>query len=149
MEERVQTQICPCKYLKFGAMCLNLHSKCLYCHATHMKYCAAYPPPLAQARPRSPKSGQNGGSTPNPCLDKAVHARNMHDSKRVGEPSDGDGEGLRMGKSTLSKAALCSNLLPIPHVLQMDVVVHMTIGIKKLADTCSPVLRTYMTAMPG
>ena len=25
------------------------------------------PPPLAQARPRSHKSGQNGGSTPTPC----------------------------------------------------------------------------------
>ena len=34
-----------------------------------------YPPPLAQARPRSQKSGQNGGSTPTPCLDKAVHAQ--------------------------------------------------------------------------
>ena len=39
------------------------------------------PPPLAQARPRSQKSGQNGGSTPTPCLDKAVHARDTCDSK--------------------------------------------------------------------
>ena len=39
-----------------------------------------YPPPLAQARPRSQKSGQNGGSTPTPCLDKAVHARDTCDS---------------------------------------------------------------------
>ena len=46
------------------------------------------------------------------CLDKAMHARDMHDSKRVGEPSDGDGEGLRMGESTLSKAALCSISFP-------------------------------------
>ena len=38
------------------------------------------PPPLAQARPRSQKSGQNGGSTPTPCLDKAVHARDTCDS---------------------------------------------------------------------
>ena len=40
-----------------------------------------YPPPLAQARPRSQKSGQNGGSTPTPCLDKAVHARDTCDSQ--------------------------------------------------------------------
>ena len=39
------------------------------------------PPPLAQARPRSQKSGQNGGSTPTPCLDKAVHARDTCDSQ--------------------------------------------------------------------
>ena len=39
------------------------------------------PPPLAQARPRSQKSGQNGGSTPDPCLDKAVHARDTCDSQ--------------------------------------------------------------------
>ena len=32
---------------------------------------------------------------------------------RVGDPSDGDGEGLRMGKSTLSKVALCSISFPI------------------------------------
>ena len=38
-------------------------------------------PPLAQARPRSQKSGQNGSSTPTPCLDKAVHARDTCDSK--------------------------------------------------------------------
>ena len=68
--------------------------------------------PLAQARPRSQKSGQNGESTPTPCLDKAVHARDTRDNKGVGEPSDGDGEGLRMGKSTLSKAALCSISFP-------------------------------------
>ena len=37
------------------------------------------PPPLAQARPRSQKSGQNGGSTPTPCLDKAVHAHDTCD----------------------------------------------------------------------
>ena len=41
------------------------------------------------------------------------------------------------------------NILPIPHVLQMDVVVPMTKGTKNLADTCSPVLRGYVTAMPG
>ena len=70
------------------------------------------PLPLTQARPRSQKSGQNGGSTPTPCLDKAVHARDTRGSKRVGEPLDGDGEGLRMGKSTLSKAALCSISFP-------------------------------------
>ena len=69
------------------------------------------PLPLAQARPRSQKSGQNGGSTPTPCLDKAVHARDTRGSKRVGEPLDGDGEGLRMG-NTLSKAALCSISFP-------------------------------------
>ena len=40
-----------------------------------------YPPPLAQARPRSQKSGQNGGSTPTPCLDKAVHVRDTCDSQ--------------------------------------------------------------------
>ena len=39
------------------------------------------PPPLAQARPRSQKSGQNNGSTPTPCLDKAVHARDTCDSQ--------------------------------------------------------------------
>ena len=70
------------------------------------------PPPLAQARPWSQKSGQNGGSTPTPCLDKAVHARDTRDSKRVGGALDGDGDGLRMGKSTSSKAALCSISLP-------------------------------------
>ena len=47
-----------------------------------------------------------------PYLDKAMHACDTRDSKRVGEPSDGDGEGLRMGKSTLSKAALCSISFP-------------------------------------
>ena len=41
----------------------------------------AKPTPLAQARPRSQKSGQNGGSTPTPCLDKAVHARDTCDSQ--------------------------------------------------------------------
>ena len=39
------------------------------------------PPPLAQARLRSQKSGQNGGSTPTPCLDKAVHPRDTCDSQ--------------------------------------------------------------------
>ena len=39
------------------------------------------PPPLAQARPRSQQSGQNGSSTPTPCLDKAVHARDTCDSQ--------------------------------------------------------------------
>ena len=39
------------------------------------------PPPLAQARPRSQKAGQNGGSTPTPCLNKAVHARDTCDSQ--------------------------------------------------------------------
>ena len=39
------------------------------------------PPPLAQAQPQSQKSGQNGGSMPTPCLDKAVHARDTCDSK--------------------------------------------------------------------
>ena len=43
--------------------------------------CDKSPPPLAQARPRSQKSGQNGGSTPTPCLDKAVHARDTCDSQ--------------------------------------------------------------------
>ena len=71
-----------------------------------------YTPPPSQARQPSQKSGQNGGSTPTLCLDKAAHARDMRDSKRVGEPSDGDGEGLRMGKSTLSKAAFCSIYFP-------------------------------------
>ena len=70
------------------------------------------PPPLAQARPQSQKSGQNAGSTPTLCLDKAMHARDTRDSKGVGGPSDGDGEGLQMGKSTLSKAALCSIYFP-------------------------------------
>ena len=41
MEEVVQKQICPCKYLKFGPVCLNLRSKCMYRHATHMR-CPAY-----------------------------------------------------------------------------------------------------------
>ena len=35
------------------------------------------PPPLAQAQPRSQKSRQNNGSTPTPCLDRAMHARNI------------------------------------------------------------------------
>ena len=38
--------------------------------------------------------------------------RDTRDSKAVGEPSDGDGEGLQMGKSTLTKAALCSIYFP-------------------------------------
>ena len=42
---------------------------------------AVPPPPLAQARPRSQKSGQNGGSTPAQCLDKAVHAHDTGDSQ--------------------------------------------------------------------
>jgi hypothetical protein len=29
-------------HLKFGPMCLNLRSKCVYCHATPMKCCPAY-----------------------------------------------------------------------------------------------------------
>ena len=41
-----------------------------------------YPPPFAQARPRSQKSRQNSGSTPTPVrLDKPVHARGTHNSK--------------------------------------------------------------------
>ena len=44
-------------------------------------HCWYPPPPLAQARPRSQKSGQNGGSTPTPCLDKAVHVRDTCDSQ--------------------------------------------------------------------
>ena len=92
-----------------------------------------HPPPLAQAQPRSQKSSQNGGSTPTPCLDKALHARDTRDSKRVGAHSDGDGEGLRMGKSTLSKAAL-----PISHVLQMDVNIPMTRGTKKIGRHIFP-----------
>ena len=44
--------------------------------------CELYPPPpLAQARPRSQKSGQNGGSTPTRRLDKAVHAHDTRDTK--------------------------------------------------------------------
>ena len=38
-------------------------------------------PTLAQARPQSQKSRQNSGSTPTPCLDKPVLARNTHNSK--------------------------------------------------------------------
>ena len=40
-----------------------------------------YPPPLAEARPRSEKSRQNNGSTPTPCLDKAMHACDTHNRK--------------------------------------------------------------------
>ena len=104
-----------------------------YDYASWKKWCHTYPPPLAQARPRSQKSGQNGGSTPTPCLDKAVHARDTCDSKRVGAPSDGDGEGLQMGKSTLSKAAL-----PISHVLEMDAVIPMTRGTKNIGRHIFP-----------
>ena len=39
------------------------------------------PLPLAQPRPQSQKSGQNGGSTPTACLDKAVPAHDTCDSK--------------------------------------------------------------------
>ena len=46
-----------------------------------MHPCIHLPPPLAQARPRSQKSGQNGGSTPTPCLDNAVHVRDTCDSQ--------------------------------------------------------------------
>ena len=91
------------------------------------------PPPLRKARPRSQKSGQNGGSMPTPRLGKAVHARDTRDSKRVGAPSDGDGEGLRMEKSTSSKAAL-----PISHALQMDVVVPMTRRTKNIGRHIFP-----------
>ena len=37
MKEVVQEQICSCKYPKLGPMRLNLRSKCMHCHATHMK----------------------------------------------------------------------------------------------------------------
>ena len=51
-------------------------------HLRHHVQCQLHiPPPLAQARPQSQKSGQNGGSTPTPCLDKAVHARDTCDSQ--------------------------------------------------------------------
>ena len=46
----------------------------------HLNVCL-YPPPLAQARPRSQKSRQNDGSRPTPCLDKAVHAGDTCASK--------------------------------------------------------------------
>ena len=39
------------------------------------------PIPPGQARPRSQKSRQENGSTPTPCLDKAVHARDTHKRK--------------------------------------------------------------------
>ena len=42
MEEMVQKQICPCKYLKSGPMCPNLRSKYMCCRATHIKCCPAY-----------------------------------------------------------------------------------------------------------
>ena len=41
------------------------------------------------------------------------------------------------------------NILPIPHVLQMDAVVPMTKGTKKFGRHMFPVLRGYVTAMPG
>ena len=70
------------------------------------------PPPLRK-HGRGPKSQVKMTiQRPPPYLDKAVHARDTHDSKGVGGASDGDGEGLRMGKSTLSKAALCSIYFP-------------------------------------
>ena len=56
-------------------------------------------PPLAQARPRSQKSSQNGGSMPTPCLDKAVHAHDTRDSKRVGAHSDGMVRGCEWGRA--------------------------------------------------
>ena len=42
---------------------------------------AHVPPPLAQAQPRSKRSRQNCGSTPTPCFDKPMLARDTHDSK--------------------------------------------------------------------
>ena len=51
-------------------------------HAQVLSHAGHYlPPPLAQARPRSQQSGQNGGPTPTPCLDKAMHARDTCDSQ--------------------------------------------------------------------
>ena len=41
------------------------------------------PPPLAQARPRSQKTRQNSGSTPTPCLNKAVLACGTYDGKHT------------------------------------------------------------------
>ena len=60
----------------------------------------------------------------------------------------GMARGCEWGRA-LIKSGIVLNLLPILHVLQMDVVVPMTRGTKNIADTCSPVLRTYMPAMPG
>jgi hypothetical protein len=58
-------------------------------------------PPFWTTKTAVAKFPQNSGSTRTLRLDKAVHAHDTRDSKRVGEPSDGDGEGLQMEKSTL------------------------------------------------
>ena len=57
------------------------------------------PPPPAQARPRSQKSSQNGGSMPILCLDKAVHARDTREST------------ARTGLEPYTKCATMHNLL--------------------------------------
>jgi hypothetical protein len=82
------------------------------------------PPPLAQARPRSQKSGQNGGSTPTLCLDKTVHAHNTRDSKGVGSPQVGMARGREWGTALYQKrhcaqypshSACTSNGCSCPH----------------------------------
>ena len=114
------------------------------------------PPPLAQARPRSKKSGQNGGSTPTLCLDKAVHACDTRDSKaRAGlEPYTKHGtmhkqpSNCEWGRALYQKRH-CAQSPSHSACTSMDVVVPMTRGTKIVAGTCSPVLRTYVTAVPG
>ena len=52
------------------------------------------------------------------------------------------------GTAHLVQCGIVLNLLPYPHVPQMDQVVPMTRGTTIVARACSPVIRMYMTAMP-
>ena len=67
------------------------------------------PPPLAQARPRSQKGALRWGW-----------------------------RGAANGEEHLIKSGIMLNLLPIPHVLQMDVVVPMTRGTKNIGRHMFP-----------
>ena len=96
-----------------------------------------YPPPLRK-HSRGPKSQvKTAVQRPTPCLDKAMHARDTRDSKRVGEPSDGDGRAAN-GEEHFINSGIVLNLLPIPHVLQMDAVVPMKGGTKNMCRHMFP-----------
>ena len=70
-----------------------------------------HPPPPCTSTLAVPKVRSKRRFNAHPVLRQA-HACDTRDSESVGEPSDGDDEGLQMGKSTLSKAALCSISFP-------------------------------------
>ena len=91
-----------------------------------------YPPPLAQARPRFQKTGQNGG----PRQGRAC-ARHTWQQTCGGALTWG-WRGAANGEEHFIKSGIVLNLLPIPHVLQMDVVVPMTRGTKNIGRHMFP-----------